>query len=614
MLTEQVVISCIGPIWRPLASDSLDIAYRLLILSANLPNRVRHWLGYRNTPTGSKGSFIKFQPNPGFAWWERRREWWRWVAPVTKEENISMELGDKAQSSLESSNDINIPPVDLDSSEAASIESDISDPKHSVSKTAVYWSPNYITESSALIGTILHSVSPSSAVTLQSLKPADLFHRADQKFDSATPNFSHLVNSKDARKVHDPVQSIIMRLVPDPLEEGKGPGSQVLTAYPSIEMHFSIDPTTKNAKVEAVQAVVSTENSDLMLPNSSVDVRFQQNIRSQLRRPKSGDAYPKSVRDFINNSNLNIENARYIETPPRVKIPIDRHLCRSSTSIDMNENDEIKEVSYMFAGLEIHNTVAMEFDDWVMTYTSIQAGKANGRRSELRLRPTAIKSSKLARSEDDFTRSVFRLIEALDTAKVPLQISNYVTKADRNLAHQYLSSDRRGLRDSKYRLQSRKASRDGVVRFLAKRIGIRTEIERQHEMQKNQSQHAFWELQQGVASEPIAGSEDEEEDELMQEIKKPEYSSKMEIEQRRAQIAVWKPGMKITTKAHVKARDKHCDENKLCYECFSPGHSSFECPKRMRSIRRTVPGAAKVIAREAAPSDSLFEQDERPDE
>ena len=104
-----------------------------------------------------------------------------------------------------------------------------------------------------------------------------------------------------------------------------------------------------------------------------------------------------------------------MKTRPSLRIPIASHLCKppgfeilGTGKKDAKNHD----VEYLFAGLEIRKSIAMEFDGWRLLYTSVEAGKAGGRRGELRLCPARVNKDVGEPSEETeaaFLESAFKL-------------------------------------------------------------------------------------------------------------------------------------------------------------------------------------------------------------
>lgn len=418
-----------------LVSNRADVALRLMIMSTDLPkSRTTHWLGRKEGGKKSFGAFIPFPASRAFPWYARSRDWMRWATPIKKwVETTTPEAIEAAEPRSE--NLTNGPP---ESSEALvggeNLEiSEIISPLPSkpdleseldIDNGPLHWTADYYTESSALLGSILHALPQKSENTKDKLLPADLSSKAERFFSAGVPHVSVLLGSQHTKMTRrTPIKSVIMRLVPNPNPHqrmkkpaGSGnTGAAVFKAFPNIEMHFKIMPDTNDLVLDNIQAIVSTDISDLMMPDSTVDVRFEQNVRSRLRGKQGEDSYPASIIEFLDRSDLNLD--RTLVTPPKVTIPIASHLCRDPAVAQHDSEKEagqMRDVEYLFAGLEICKTMVMDFDGWTLNYTSVESGSAQGRRGELRLRPRRRVQTSKPYTEADFTNSVFQLVKALD--------------------------------------------------------------------------------------------------------------------------------------------------------------------------------------------------------
>jgi hypothetical protein len=425
-----------------LTSTRGDVALRLMIMSTDLPkSRTTHWLGCKDMNKKHTGSFIPYPTTRGFPWYARNRQWARWTTATKKWIDGTPAI--KTVNSPELANSADEPPKIVKAIEgkedsetqisAISTAIKLQQPNNltDTDNGPLHWTTDYFTESSALIGSILHSLPQNPQYAMESLLPANLSTKAEQSFSASVPHLSVLLGSQYAKMVRrTPTKSVIMRLVPNPYYRSKGSvgmGSKMFTAFPNIEMNFKIMPETNDLVLDNMQAVLSTDISDLMLPDSSVDIRFEQNVRSRLRGKEGQDSLPPTILEFLENSDLNLEGT--LVTPPKVSIPIASHLCRDPgfTLLDPSKDGrEMHDVEYLFAGLEICKTVVMEFDGWILTYTSIESGSANGRRGELRLRPTRRTASNKICTEADFTNSAFQLVEALDNGNTRQVVKSMV--------------------------------------------------------------------------------------------------------------------------------------------------------------------------------------------
>jgi hypothetical protein len=251
-------------------------------------------------------------------------------------------------------------------------------------------------------------------------------------FSSHVPNISRLLSKADTKRDEQSWKSgspivkkhVLERLVvhfqPNPFyipltakgEVMRGPlGAAALSAFPPIEMLFDIeDDAAKSAKLKYIRAVTHESKKDVMLPGSAVDLRFQQRTTTRLKR-----RYIDQVEDFLKKSNLNLKGQKRLATPPSIILPISSTICRepgfkvldgkaSKTSSEAAE--DIRDVEYLYTGLEIRKTRVFDYKGWVLLYTSCEGGKAGGARGELKLR--ARKDAEVA-SEEDFLKFAYQV-------------------------------------------------------------------------------------------------------------------------------------------------------------------------------------------------------------
>jgi hypothetical protein len=401
--------------------------------SSNFSDRETSWVGCKDTSNASKGIFVKYPLTEGLAWHERLRQWTRWVSPTAKdaksEDNTfqpSQDYEKPGKSQLPISTDSesrggpgNINPEYVS---GASIEEPANnhEQKPELRRAHVaFWSDEISVQSSALMGSILYNEPELSSSTEGSQK-SPLFADSVRSFSTAVPGISRVLTTAALASSTKPAESIIMRFLPNPFsssfDQNSPIGSAALSAFPPIEMRFSIDPTTKVMGLNFIRAVLSTENSDLMLPDSPMDIRFQQKTTSRLYCTHR--SLPQGIAKFLNCSNLSLDFSQGgLNTPPSLKIPIAAHLCPPN-AFELLGSDKkdtgMQDVDYLFAGLEIRKTVAMEFEGWRLLYTSVEAGKAGGRRGELRLRParTVESDDPTLETEEAFLATAYKLADA----------------------------------------------------------------------------------------------------------------------------------------------------------------------------------------------------------
>lgn len=415
---KYLSVSCTE--YNPDASSSrLDAVRRLLLTSDNFSSRLEHELAIKQKKS-TKGALIDYALTGGLPWRQQMRDWMRFAAPISKEAPYLAEKPAEAEKPIEP--DLS----SLPSTQAPTTEHppEIWQPLVDAEKSEgiSHWSTRLFTETSALMGTILHSTTPQHPPLQPDSTPLNtlgLLHT----FSTKVPNLSRVLSKADAKKNSRPTNRLVLRFLPDPfflipktIRKGKYAskkdiplGVDSLSAFPSIEMIFDIDHKTKEAKLQNVNAVIQEKKTDVMIPENAIDVRFQQKITTRLTRN-----FLKPIKSFLSRSQLSLAAKGKLDTPPSIILPISKHLCRDQgfKLFDTKHDDkqEEREIQYLFAGLEIHSTLVFNWKSFRVLYTSIQAGKAGGRRSELKIRP--IKNGQVA-TEKEFVKAAYRLADML---------------------------------------------------------------------------------------------------------------------------------------------------------------------------------------------------------
>ncbi|KAK0110134.1 hypothetical protein ONS95_002787 [Cadophora gregata] len=382
---QTLTISCIDLKQNPLVSP-VDVARRLLLTSVQTSDRIEHQLA-SDAATLKNGAFIRHEVGNTLPWSDRLREWARWTAPTFKDKTeVSNRVG--AETVLVSK------PMSHQRKRQTQVRT---------GTAPTYWSPNYVTRTSAIMGKVLHATLASP----DSLPPPLTLGGNNQinAFSPQVPNLSRVLSKAQLIRYGERIDHLVLRFLPNPFAQttglwqdhkvDKSPGkpraigSQALSAFPAIEMRFTIDRKTKETALEEVRALVQESRTDVMLPHNNVDVRFQRRTTSRLSNESI-----EPIRAYIQNSNLKLSGSKLLQTPPSIRIPIESHLCREQGLALLGEVDSkgnkiptaaVGEVEYLFAGLEIHSALSFDYRSLRLRYTSIESGKAGGQRAELSL-------------------------------------------------------------------------------------------------------------------------------------------------------------------------------------------------------------------------------------
>ncbi|TWU76966.1 hypothetical protein ED733_007276 [Metarhizium rileyi] len=148
---------------------------------------------------------------------------------------------------------------------------------------------------------------------------------------------------------------------------------------PHIRLRLPITPFTDLSNfsfpdTSVLEAVIPWQESDIMLPGESVDVRLTQKRLIPL------DAKQASLQEFLQSSEFSLLQGR-LRTPSRTSFAIPERLAAKQSRSSTRQ----VAVPYMFMGLEIHQTIDMEWHSHTLRYSSIEAGQHGGQQQILSL-------------------------------------------------------------------------------------------------------------------------------------------------------------------------------------------------------------------------------------
>ncbi|KJK75611.1 hypothetical protein H634G_08975 [Metarhizium anisopliae BRIP 53293] len=281
-----------------------------------------------------KGVFLTHQRDKrGMAWRDKLRYWSRYVNPIGKSTKETMSPGFRDSVILEQPN-------------ASSLKENL--------------------EVTAVFGHILH--------TKQSIRTDDLT-KSRRVLCPIIPHPAALTSiTADTSAPSTQKTAIVLNFAPESPPKTSPPGTSQL-----IRLRLPISPFTDLSKfsfpdASVLEAVMPWQESDIMLPDNSVDVRLTQ------KRLVSLDAHQHSLQAFLQASDFNLLQGR-LRTPSRSSFAIPRFLTiEQSTS-----STDLVATPYMFMGLEIHQTIDMEWQSHTLRYSSIEAGQHGGQQQMLSL-------------------------------------------------------------------------------------------------------------------------------------------------------------------------------------------------------------------------------------
>jgi len=359
------------------------------------------------------GVFVEHTLVEDLPWRDRLRRWSRWTLPIGKGSSISKSSANESQDAGEQESRANIwyQTEENMTEKKTKEEKNERKKKYPVYKATsketsgstetphYYWKDRYETTSSAIFGSVLHTLPRDDTQKTLPDTPFEL-DKTIRTFSTALPHLSGVLTDTELQN-QLPKESLVLHFQPNPFfkESGstKSYGAAALSAFPPIEMRFHVHSTTKALQLISVHAVLKEEGADLMLPDHAVDIRFHQKTTSLLQKRwlKS-----KTIKDFLSASNLTYEGRR-LDLPPTILLPIAKHLCDEYALMHLRKDikADFHKVEYLFVGREAKKTLLFDFEDWRLAYTHIDSGRTGGRKNELQLRPI--------RSQEDGTQGMF---------------------------------------------------------------------------------------------------------------------------------------------------------------------------------------------------------------
>ncbi|CAD6445663.1 91f558a1-26b0-4797-8be9-77ac822c113d [Sclerotinia trifoliorum] len=428
---------------KPNLSRRADVVRRLLLNLARFDKNNQHArkVGLRDFEEPSHkvdlpGGFVRFPGSRELSWHEKLRTWSRWTSATPK-----------------STEDNHLPENDQYTFPFPTVGVKLSgklQPDPDPQGAEFLWSHEYSPTTSIKAGTILHNItshrigkyidddtkpsrgqptiSSDTTLSMNSLK-AEIDSGSLRIFSPQAPNLSGLFQSDHIEKgvSEQAVQEIVMQFKPNPwalCPNGEPLGPSAFDDLPPLEMSFSLNRESYEVKFRELHAIVSTEIADLMLPEFKADLQFERKIRSRMLFENSNPGHgldelnsaAAAVTDFIKNSQLDLTSDQQLETPPKLVLPLPRHLCTEKSWNRMGGKPQLGvNVEYLFAKLEYRKTAPYNFENHEIRCTSVEAGKAGGSHLELSLRCRSMPS------QDEFNhtmKAALQIVRLMDMRNI----------------------------------------------------------------------------------------------------------------------------------------------------------------------------------------------------
>ena len=234
-----------------------------------------------------------------------------------------------------------------------------------------HWDKGLRHNTSVVVGQVLYPATSSASVeNLQKVK-------SRREFLTSIPGLHRYLGelrSRDLKQKRD----LVIRLSPS-----RWSGSQTVSTndLPDLELRVAIDTENQRAKLEGIKLVIHERQSDLLFPDEAMDLRFA----AESHLPASKTVDPR-IQKFIEASNLNIWGRDRLKTPASLQLSIPPQAIRPQTRASKSQKARSETgVDYVFAGLSHRSSFQVEYLDFKLEYSIVEAGRTGGRRDKLRL-------------------------------------------------------------------------------------------------------------------------------------------------------------------------------------------------------------------------------------
>ena len=203
---------------------------------------------------------------------------------------------------------------------------------------------------------------------------------------SNVPGLAQLIESNDFG-IPNLDEEFVVTMKPLNLAMASGVESDITGDFmwlPWLRLHIGIDAMQRQVTLKLASLVCQTEELDLLLPSRPADLRLE--AEKCLSSSKEIDP---AIAKFIRESELDIWGTGRLQTPPRLSISIPDMACSHlpesvATKLEKDGSHEIPAV-YIFQHLEHHSHMIMDYEGHSLRYSTVEAGRARGRRQEMRV-------------------------------------------------------------------------------------------------------------------------------------------------------------------------------------------------------------------------------------
>lgn len=254
----------------------------------------------------------------------------------------------------------------------------------------IYWQINQEYKVSAVLGYIAYPAFSSRAETRLVQARTDARGSQDARLEEAflesiasrrtmTTNLPELLQSLEdiPFSTQDVRHELRVRLIPSHVEDGPGVDLKLL---PEMDLRIGLGKAKEHTRIRFVQLIRERRESDLLLPQEVADIRFCSCTASE-----STPQIDPRIQRFVEESNFDVWGEERLRTPPKLRLRIPKWAISQDAGQDIARTVGVE---YAYDSMEYLSYMSMSYRGVSMSYSTVEAGKAGGQRSELRFETT----------------------------------------------------------------------------------------------------------------------------------------------------------------------------------------------------------------------------------
>jgi hypothetical protein len=363
------------------ASTPADVARRLILSSTDRENDTPN----RRVLLADIARIYAYPVDAAsdLSWRNKLRRWIRWSTPSNKlrESNtltITSENIDRLGTAL----------AEFGSAASTFGKGPATETADELGHEPTVWAKNAEVETYALFGRLLHAISQTSAsgethlVRTGAGAPITVLHTEGLPLDALI-----LPESPDGNEARKRADTVVIPLLPNPNQRNAS-RSDGAGSLPRLEVVFNIDSSIGALQLRGLRAIVKKASVDVLFPHHDSDAQIVQ--RMVVDANPAGLDRIEPLQKWLTSAQLNIYEK--VIVPPVINLSLPQSFTQGSDQIVV-DSSETSDVEYLVGGIEYRRTAHSSWNGWKLSLEGVEAGRADGRRREVRLSQTRIDGS-----------------------------------------------------------------------------------------------------------------------------------------------------------------------------------------------------------------------------